>query len=222
MNLASIRSSVDKFGLPATVQDIAYRAANKLTETLVLKGMTLTMATVDPIFLTDGAEYEWGFLGRDALLRTLSQGAEKDMDAAFIERSLAKGDRCYAALADGKIASYGWYSTQGTEVTADLTLHFNSDWAYMYKGYTLPEFRGKRLHGMGMARALKAYTQDGKKGLISYVESTNFSSLKSCYRMGYVDFGTIFCVKVGAKYLIHGTRGCDAYGFRLEANPQQH
>jgi hypothetical protein len=222
MNLAHIRSSVDKYGFPATVHDIAYRAANKLTETLVLKGMTLTMATVDPTFLKEGAEYQWGFLDRETLIRALGQGAEKDMDAGFIERALAKGDRCYGALADGKIASYGWYSTLGTEVTSDLTLEFDPEWAYMYKGYTLPEFRGKRLHGMGMARAMKAYSDEGKKGLISYVESANFASLKSCYRMGYVDIGTIFCVKVGGSYLIHATKGCEAYGFRLEAHPAPH
>lgn len=41
-----------------------------------------------------------------------------------------------------------------------------------------------RLHGVGMSMALRHYLARGFKGLVSYVESTNFASLKSCSRMG--------------------------------------
>jgi hypothetical protein len=216
MNIQYIKDTADKFGLQATVQDIAYRAANKITSTLILRGMKITMDTLDPSYLEDKEGYDWGFVDREKLLFALTLGADKEMDARFIERALDKGDRCYGALDGDKLVSFGWYSTRPTAVSDELLLHFDTDYAYMYKGYTLPEYRGKRLHGIGMARALRAYTEEGQKGLVSYVESTNFASLKSCYRMGYQDFGQIFCIKLGESYVIHGTKGCDEYLFRLQ------
>jgi len=220
MNIQQIRESVTNVGLNATAQDIAYRGANKVTEVMILKGVVLTMATVDPKFLSDGESYRWEFLDKAALYRGLEHGARANMDEAFIDEALARGDRCYGALDGDVIASYGWYSTRPTAVTAiadDVFLHFDSAYAYMYRGYTLSAYRGKRLHGIGMARALDAYVRDGEKGLVSCVELNNFSSLRSCYRLGYRDFGTLFCVKVAGQRHTHATKGCEAYGFHVKS-----
>ncbi len=86
----------------------------------------------------------------------------------------------------------------------------------MYKGYTVPAYRGKRLHGIGMARALEAISKEGNAGLISYVRSNNFASLKSCYRMGYRDFGNLFVAKLNGQYVTYTSKGCKAFGFHVE------
>ena len=54
-----------------------------------------------------------------------------------------------------------------------------------------------------MTLALMKYRADGHKGLVSLVETNNFDSLKSCYRMGYVPCGNIRFVKMAGKHLIH-------------------
>lgn len=45
--------------------------------------------------------------------------------------------------------------------------------------------QGNRVAAFGMTHALRAYTERGCKGLVSFVESDNFASLRSCERMGY-------------------------------------
>src|SRR5262249_28103377 len=141
------------------------------------------------------------------------------MDAEFIDQALARGDRCYGAIDGDTIVAYGWYSTKPTPVTAiseDMVLHFDSAYAYMYRGYTLPAYRGKRLHGIGMARAMEAYVREGSRGLVSVVDAANFASLASCYRLGYRSFGQIICARIAGQYFTFATGGCEEYSFRID------
>ena len=111
------------------------------------------------------------------------------------------------------LASYGWYSTKPTAISDELNLHFDPQWVYMYKGYTHPSYRGQRLHAIGMAKALEAFSEEGYKGLISYVATNNYASLKSVYRMGYRNIGKVKVVKKFNKYHIKREEECKAYSF---------
>lgn len=218
MNIQQVREMVQRFGVKAAGLDLACRGANKVTPTSILKGVVLTMETVDRAFVEDDGGCRWSFLDKATLLRQAARGGDIGMDAAFIRAALAKGDRCYGALDGETLAAYGWYSTRPTAVTAiadDMVLCFDTAYAYMYRGYTPPAYRGRRLHGIGMARAMKALVDEGKKGLVSCVEAGNLASLISCQRIGYRIFGTVFCVRVSGRYVTHATRGCEAYGFRV-------
>jgi hypothetical protein len=86
----------------------------------------------------------------------------------------------------------------------------------MYKGFTHNDYRGKRLHAIGMTRALQHYLSIGYKGIVSYVESINFDSLKSCFRMGYSVFGTVYVFQAFGRYYGLSTPGCRKYAFRVE------
>jgi hypothetical protein len=219
MNIKQVRDTATRFGLQAAAADIAYRAARRVTEVTVLQGVTLTILGVEPKFLSDDAGCRWAFLDRDALHGALRRGNALGMDAAFIDAALGRGDRCYGALDGDDLVAYGWYSNRPTPVTSiadDMVLHFDPAYAYMYKGYTLPEHRGRRLHGIGMARALAAYVQEGARGLVSIVDAGNFASLASCYRLGYRAVGLIFHTRVAGKDFTFATHGCEEYGLRLE------
>ncbi len=217
MDIQSIKDSMTKRGVVPTIGDLAYRAANKMTDVRVLCAMALTMDSIDPKFLEESAGMTWGWLTQEQLEASLGQGTEADMDGEFIRQAIAKGDRCYGAIDAGRIAAYGWYSTRPTDVTDGLVLRFADGWAYMYKGYTLPEYRGRRLHGLAMARAMRAYVEEGKKGLVSYVDASNEASLKSCRRMGYRDLGLLFGALVAGRWLTHASSGCDSHGLALES-----
>jgi hypothetical protein len=110
------------------------------------------------------------------------------------------------------VVAYGWYSNQPTDIDG-LELHFSPDYMYMYSGYTHPRVRGLRLHAIGMNRALAAYLERGHKGLISYVESHNYRSLQSVYRMGYEDIGRVVILKLGKLPLMFASRGCREHDF---------
>lgn len=217
MDIQRITDSMTARGVGPTLWDLAYRAANKVTDVRVLCGMALTMDTIDPSYLDELAGMTWGFLGQEQLEASFGQGIEKNMDLDFVREVLAKGDRCYGACDGDRVVAYGWYSTRPTPVTDGLVLRFAEGWAYMYKGYTLPEYRGRRLHGLAMARALRAYAAEGKEGLVSYVDVTNEASLRSCRRMGYRDLGLLVGANVAGRWITHASRACTPYGLALES-----
>jgi hypothetical protein len=213
VNLAEIRGSFSRFGMRCTLYDGAYRALNHVVFFKLLKGIKIE--TVDPEYLKGTDRYRFALLD-ERLLRRFAEQQEYGLSTEFLTAALAKGDECYGIL-DGEIlAGYGWYAKTPTYIEPDLLLHFGRDYIYMYKGFTSLAYRGQRLHAVGMTMALKTYRDQGFKGLLSYVEANNFSSLKSVYRMGYEDVGKIYVIGLGGKYLIYSDPGCERYQFRLE------
>ena len=103
------------------------------------------------------------------------------------------------------------------EMIEHLVLHFDPAYTYMYKGYTVPAYRGARLHAVGMCQALRAFTTEGKAGLISYVQSNNFASLRSVARMGYRTFGRVYVLRRGSRAFLYATRSCRDYDFWVES-----
>jgi len=187
----------------------------------------------DPAFLTLDPKYQAGFLDPETVWRYVRQ-PENDLDEASVRRMLAAGDECFAIRDGDAMAAYGWYSRAGSNHISDtLRLRFDPQWAYMYRGFTHPAYRGQRLHAIGMTMALAAYLGRGARGFVSIVESWNQASLKSCYRMGYRDFGSIYEIRLGRfvgvrtpksrllrRHLVVRTPSCRAFGFWLEAlNP---
>ena len=181
-----------------------------------------------PEFLQLADGYEAGFLDLAAIERYAGRPAY-DMPESFLRRALATGDECFAIRHGDELAAYGWYSSSANYFTEELTLHFAPEWVYMYRGFTNPAYRGKRLHAIGMTLALRAFLARGFKGLVSCVEKRNDASLKSCYRMGYRPFGSIYGVTPGRllgirrsslrllnRQFVWCSPGCARFGFWLE------
>jgi len=215
VNLTAVRDNIRRYGLTAGVHDLTKKAVSRFVPLRVLKTMQLTMSGVDRSYLDLPEGLEGGFAD-EARLLAWAADPKNDLDAAFVRDALAKGDRCYAITRGDELASYGWYSRRPTMITDDLRLWFDPKYVYMYKGFTLPAFRGKRLHAIGMARALEAYTAEGCTGIVSYVESNNFASLKSCYRMGYTDIGHIVVATVGTRTFSRESGPNKGVGLRVE------
>lgn len=214
MTLDDIRRDILTAGIAGAGLDVAYRALNKFTRFLALTMLSVTPDTVDRTFLSGHAEHVHRFLNPSEV-EALTRDPANQLPPDFVSPALAKGDQCYAILDGDVLAGYGWYSRGQTLVTEELMLQFDPAWAYMYRGYTRPEYRGQRLHAIGMAKAMMEYARQGCRGLVSYVEANNLSSLKSCYRMGYVKAGTIVALKLRARYAIRVGRGCERFGFAL-------
>ena len=115
----------------------------------------------------------------------------------------------------GALAAYGWYSTKPTAIDSGLVLHFDPRYVYMYKGFTHPNYRGQRLHAVGIGMALNAYLADGSKGIVSYVEAANLSSLKSCYWLGYLNMGRIFVWDGFGGPRVYNDRRCRFWGMKV-------
>lgn len=194
---------------------LCIRAVNSVIPFKILKGVCVEKP--DPAFLAAPQGYAAGFLG-EAELRAFAADTGNEMSLAFLDTVLPKGDECYAICDGSRLAAYGWYAMTPTPVgSPKLLLHFSSTYVYMYKGFTGERYRGKRLHAIGMTRALQAYRQRGYRGLVSYVESTNFDSLKSCERMGYRVFGSIYLFRLLGRDFAFSSPGCRHLEFRVEA-----
>jgi hypothetical protein len=191
----------------------------------------VSIEDVDGTFLELPPTYRAGFLDA-ATLREYAGQPEYDLPESFLRRALSVNDECFAIREGDRLAAYGWYSSSRNHFSEELTLHFDAAWVYMYRGFTHPAYRGQRLHAVGMTRALHAYQARGFKGLVSCVEARNAASLKSVYRMGYRDFGTIYGIRLGRllgvrhstsrvlnHQIIYCTPGCKAFGFWLEQTP---
>src|SRR6266571_5284891 len=166
------------YGMGATLHDIECRMVNKIVHFEILKGMTVRVQDVKDPGLFEAQGFDARFVGEDELARFAHDGAH-DVSLDFLRRARARGDRCYALFDGEALAAYGWYSDLPTPIDEHFVLHFDPAWTYMYKGYTVPAYRGKRLHAVGMCRALRAVTEEGRNGLISWVFSNNFASFRS-------------------------------------------
>ena len=216
MNLNAIRSRIradlHHFGVGKTAYEVFIRGINLCIYLRIFKA--LKIETANPDFLDSKQPLQWQFFGESQLFE-LAKNPDNKLIESFVRPALAKGDECYGALDGETLANYGWYSNKPTEMDNGLTLHFNPDYTYMYNAFTHPKYRGKRLHAIGMNRALREYLRRGFKGLISCVESHNFSSLQSVYRLGYQDIGRVVVLKISSHPLMHTSRGCREHGLSL-------
>ena len=208
--IATFRRNYAAFGLWKTLQAFGLRMIQRVIGVKVLRAMYLT--AVAPTFAAVPADLTAGFLDRDTL-RRLSAHAQYDLSPGFLDAALSKGDECYAIMDGARLAAYGWYARTPTGVSEDLEVRFDDAYVYMYKALTLDPYRGRRLHAMAKARALAVYRGRGYKGLVSYVEADNLSSLKANLRMGCIDVGGIWAIRIFGKDVIFRTPGCVAFGF---------
>jgi hypothetical protein len=205
---------IKRHGVANTAYLVAVKSLARIADFKILRGVFV--AQPDAAFLDWPAPCEARLLS-EAELRRFAGDPANELSPRFIDEALARGDQCYAICDGDRLAAYGWYAFGPTPIgLPGLLLHYRAGCVYMYKGFTHNDYRGKRLHAVGMTRALRHYLARGYRGIVSYVESTNFDSLKSCFRMGYFVFGTIYVVKVPGRYFSFSTPGCREYAFRVE------
>jgi len=169
-----------------------------------------------PAFLQPPPGYAGSFLSPREVAE-FTRDPEASMAEEFAGYALAKGDKCYGFVHDGSLIAYGWYASTPTRVTRDLRLQFGRDYIYMYKAYTHESHRGKRLYPSGVMLALKHYRAAGYKGMLLYVDANNLDSLKSCARMGFRVFGTVWIATIFGRQLVFVSPGCERFGLRVEA-----
>jgi len=211
--LATLR----RHGRGRALHEVASRTINMLVTFKILRGVVVRRP--DPKYLACPANYTAAFLSDDEV-RAYARDPGNELDEAFLREALGKGDACFAIRDGADLAAYGWYSSKPTRIDPpDLFLRFSPEYVYMYKGFTPARYRGQRLHAIGMTLALRHYLGQGYRGLVSYVESTNFDSLKSVFRMGYEAFGSVYVLKAFGRTFRRSGRGCAAFGFGVGTAP---
>src|SRR6185436_1943653 len=194
--LDTLRLKLRRHGAAAAAYEAVVKGLGGVADFKILRGVFV--ARPDPAFLD--CPYQ-PMLLTEAQLREYARDPANEISPEFIDEATARGDQCYAICDGGRLAAYGWYAFSATPIgLPGVLLHYSPGYVYMYKGFT---------------RALQHYLSKGYRGIVSYVESINFDSLKSCFRMGYSVFGTVYVVKAFGRYYGFSTPGCRKYAFRV-------
>jgi ribosomal protein S18 acetylase RimI-like enzyme len=212
-NIAKLHNNLSNFGAVDAFYDLSLRVINRIVFFKILQGLFIPVSNHYPAY--DG-NHRHLILDEHTLIE-FSKYDEYELSERFIYQALEKGDECRGIIHDDRLATYVWYSTGPTSIDPEeLVLHFSDEYIYMYKCFTHPDYRGRRLNAKVIKRALNDYLERGYKGIVAYVESNNFSSFKSLYRIGFKNFGKIVVTRIGGRYQIFTTESCREYGFRLE------
>jgi hypothetical protein len=213
-----VRRKLARHGLWNSLQQLGLRTLRSTLGLRVLRGVRLEQP--DPAFLGCDPRYTSGFQSVRTL-RRFAVAPANELPYSFLREALRKGDACYAVCEGPRLVSSGWYSTQPTTIGPGLVLHFAPGYVYMYKGLTREPYRGQRLYEVGVTRALEHYRAQGARGFVSYVDAANLDSLKASVRMGYRQFGSICVLSLFGRHFVLSSRGCRAFGFRLEVLGQR-
>jgi len=202
-------------GTAAMVRWVAYRSAQRLVDVKVAHVLWLEAAHVNPSLRPDAA-YTFRFLSAGEV-RAFSSGAEDPLPPAMAERIVAGDDFCFAALAGPRPAAFGWFALGSVEPehNGGTALSYPPDVAYMYHGFTFPEFRGHRLHGLVKGLGLRALADRGVTKLLSTVDWTNGASLRSNFRLGCVDLGRTVVARLGRFRAASYPRAAKRLGIRF-------
>ena len=219
-----IRDNAKNFGTGQTARWFALKVINHVIPTRYIVGMTLEKVSPESIKLDP--RFHAGLMKAEQLSRFVGSQGWDDPGFGLSHEGLARAEQNgieWYAITDGapdqpdaKLASIGWYSCEAT-VNGGNPVYFSPEWVYMFRGYTHPDYRGFRLHGIGMGRAMLEFQKRGLKGIISDVDGRNLSSLKSVFRLGYKKIGVMYMFEVLGKHLVWTDAGCKQYNFRYAA-----
>jgi hypothetical protein len=208
----------ERFG----IKSAAYKALDVVLHKVFRTSVhTVVWLDLEPVTKMQCSEPQFTFR-----FLTADEVAKFAEDASYyIDPSLPEGVRrgrevCFAALAGDRLAAFGCYTLGFVppQQAAGAAMSFPSDVAYMSYGLTHPDFRGARLHGLIMGLALQELAKRGITKLVSIVSWTNLASLKSCWRLGYINVGNM--VTIGSKNCAIGfyPRGAKERGVRFGHN----
>jgi ribosomal protein S18 acetylase RimI-like enzyme len=209
-----IQRDMHDFGLPSVFKDLAFKGINELVFFKVFRCMKT--CRLIPQFCEISDKYTCRFLTPEESF-AFAKREEFKLSEKFVRNAIESGHQCYAILDGDFLANYGWYSNTPTVVTDELIVKFRPDYIYGYNVFTHPKYRGQRLNAVHAALTLNEFLKRGYKGVLAYVEDSNYRALRSFYRAGSEDVGKIYILKALGRYFIHESAGCKDYGFSVES-----
>ena len=180
--------------MKSMVGSIVYRAARKVmtldvTAAVWLDRHRLILPELEP-------ELAVRFL-TPADVQRLALDPANDLPAAMAPRAECGRDFCMAVLCGDRLAAYAWFALgsieaehqRGPQPNSGVAVSFPSAVAFMYKGYTHPDFRGCGLYGAVVGSGLVALEPHGVKSVLSTMDWTNGPARIALSRIGFEELG---------------------------------
>ncbi len=216
--LQRLSSFRERFGVKGTLFKSLDAVLHKALRTYVHRVVWLDLTAVANVAPADDV-FTFRVLTADEVAK-FAEDPSYFIDPSLIEGVRSGREVCFAALACDRLAAFGCYTLGYVEPrqAAGAAMSFPSDVAYMSYGFTHPDFRGFRLHGIAMALALQELAKRGITKLVSIVSWTNVASLKSCERLGYISLGNM--VTTGSHHGAHRLLPQSGQATRRPLRPQ--
>jgi hypothetical protein len=176
------------------IAELAYRIARRLTRIEVGQILRLDLASIIPQ-PQPPVELEYRFLCGDDV-RAAASDPRHELDASFAQRSESGRDFCFAAFHGSRLASYSWYAIETIEPEHSFGagLKLPRDAVYLYKALTVPDYRGKQIHGAALSRAAEHFLQRGAAQMVAIVDFANRASMRSHIKLGFLPAGRLFWI----------------------------
>jgi hypothetical protein len=213
--LSIIQRDMKHFGIICTIYDLVLRIVNRFLFFRVLRVIALSEITSDDLL---PPQYRFSPIPIDEL-KTLSDNNEYGINPILIEEVQQGPNVCFGIYDGHTVANYFFVFVNPIRVrmTEHLEISFGSRYAYLCAAFTHANYRGLRMNSVGSLLAAKRYFSRGFKELLAYVESNNFSSLRSFQRVGWRTIGTVRIVRIFGRYFIQTESGCAERSFRVSA-----
>jgi hypothetical protein len=199
MGLEYIRSYISWHGHFKTAFRFLYRFTNKIFALRIFHCLTIDSDKVHRKQIAVHNQFKFT-LFEHTFLEKICEIDEYRLPLEILNNARINNDICTGFVSDGNLAAYNWFTKEKVDLLGGkLKVKFSNEYIYAHKGFTHPKYRGNRLHGAGLIETLKLLSRNNCKGIVGIVEANNFDSLKSAYRMGFEEFGKIFCIKFTKK-----------------------
>ncbi len=166
----------------------------------------LTDHGLEPRLLT--SEEVLRFFNRDT-------GDDYVYSSGFAAEALARGDRCFGVLENGRLLSYCWYARESAPVFDDVDAVVDAPFLYAYNAYTHPAHRGRGLHQIGVNASARFFAREGVRAITAYIEANNLPPLIAARKMGEEAVGWVALYRARGKVRWVATPGCRRGGFRI-------
>jgi hypothetical protein len=111
-------------------------------------------------------------------LREWARDDRFGMTPQFVDDAVKRGDTCVGAVEAGKLLGYNWWSTVPTRHTDDVWVTFSPTDNYGYKGFVLPEHRGRGLYPEIAQSCGGLFLSRGIRHSVYFVSINNRSNLR--------------------------------------------
>jgi len=112
------------------------------------------------------------------------------------------GDHCLLNFVDDELAGYTWAHTKGQPLLfPGFRIQIPDSYCYNYSAFTLPKFRGMNLQSIRHYHLLSNPQWKDRMGLMGYVVSTNWNSIKGQSKSGYHSIGRVWLFGTKKKYM---------------------
>lgn len=158
------------------------------------------------------------FASREELAKACQRN-DLPLSEAWLDESFKRGDLCTAAFEGERIVGFTWNSTSTAPHVDGMWVEFKPPYRYGYKSFTCEDYRGKRINNALLEYSDRYYIEHGWTHSIGFVETHNFSSIRSSTRNpGRKFVGKAGYIKVFGKVFSFRTLSVKKLGFRFVLN----